>query len=154
MSDKMRWRYGETNSIIAAVDAATVIEVGDLLYLASGKAVNASAMTPEETVAATQAAFSALFLGVAMQKSPSGNAAPIRVATTGVFEFDAPMTTYALGDLVGIYESGAEAELPNQKVDKVQSATNAFGRVCRIEASASACVLVAVKSVVMNGAYA
>ena len=33
MSDKMRWRYGETNPVVAEVDSTTVIEIGDLLYL-------------------------------------------------------------------------------------------------------------------------
>ena len=32
MSDKMRWRYGDTNPVVAAVDSATVIEIGDLVY--------------------------------------------------------------------------------------------------------------------------
>ena len=32
MTDKMRWRYGDTNPVVAAVAAATVIEIGDLLY--------------------------------------------------------------------------------------------------------------------------
>lgn len=32
MSDKMRWRYGDTNPVVAAIDAATVIEIGDLVY--------------------------------------------------------------------------------------------------------------------------
>ncbi len=30
--DKMRWRYGDTNPVVAAVDADTVIEIGDLLW--------------------------------------------------------------------------------------------------------------------------
>ena len=29
MSDKMRWRYGDTNPVVAAVDSATVIEIGE-----------------------------------------------------------------------------------------------------------------------------
>jgi hypothetical protein len=33
MGDKMRWRYGDTNPVMAAVDAATVIEIGDLMWL-------------------------------------------------------------------------------------------------------------------------
>ncbi len=32
MSDHMRWRYGDTNAVVAAVDADTVIEIGDLLW--------------------------------------------------------------------------------------------------------------------------
>lgn len=154
MSDKMRWRYGETNSVIAAVDSSTVIELGDLLYLSDGEAFPASAMTPESTVAATQAAFSAAFLGVAMQKSNSGDAAPIRVATTGVFEYDAPSATYGLGDMVGIYEEEAEDDLPSQKLDVVELVAGAIGRVCRIESTATTSILVTLKSVVMNGAYA
>ena len=31
--DKMRWRYGDTNPVVAAVRADTKIEIGDLLYL-------------------------------------------------------------------------------------------------------------------------
>lgn len=154
MSDKMRWRYGETNPVVAPVDSATEISVGDLLYLSSGKALPASSLTPETTVAATQAAFSAIFLGVAMQKSVSGDTTPIRVATTGVFEFDIPSATYGLGDMVGIYESADEAALPSQKVDKVSLLAGAIGRVCRVETSATTNALVTLKSVVMNGVYA
>jgi len=32
MSDKMRWRYGDTNLVVAAVDSATLVEIGDLLW--------------------------------------------------------------------------------------------------------------------------
>ncbi len=31
MTDKMRWRYGDTNPVVAPVDSATVIEIGDLV---------------------------------------------------------------------------------------------------------------------------
>lgn len=154
MSDKMRWRYGETNPVVAAVDSATVISVGDLLYLSSGKALPASSLSPETTVAATQAAFSAAFLGVAMQKSVAGDTTPIRVATTGVFEFDAASTTYGLGDKVGVYESADEADVAAQTVAKVSLLAGAIGRVCRVESSATTNILVALKSVVMNGVFA
>ena len=33
MADTMRWRYGDTNPVVAPVDSATVIEIGDLVYL-------------------------------------------------------------------------------------------------------------------------
>ncbi len=33
MADSLRWRYGETNPIVLPVDSATVIEIGDLVYL-------------------------------------------------------------------------------------------------------------------------
>lgn len=152
MSDKMRWRYGETNPVVAQVDSATTIDVGDLVYLTNGKAKSAAAFTPETTIAATQTAFAAAFLGVAMQKSVAGSTAPIRIATSGIFEFDAPSDTYTLGDTVGIYESADEVALENQKVDKVADASDSLGRVARIEASASSVILIAVRSVIMNGA--
>lgn len=154
MSDKMRWRYGETNPVVAPVDAATTIDVGDLVYLSSGKAKSASTIELDETVAETQAAFTAAFLGVAMQKSVAGSTAPVRVATSGVFEFDASADTYALGNLVGVYESAADAAPDNQKVAKVSATTAAVGRIARVESTASAVVLVDVHSVIMRGALA
>lgn len=154
MSDKMRWRYGETNPVVAPVDAVTTIDVGDLVYLSSGKAKSASTIELDETVAETQAAFTAAFLGVAMQKSVAGSTAPVRVATSGVFEFDASADTYALGNLVGVYESAADAAPDNQKVAKVAATTAAVGRIARVESTASAVVLVDVHSVIMRGALA
>ena len=59
------------------------------------------------------------FLGVAMQRSRSGETAPIRVATTGVFEFDCPSGTFELGDMVGADENAAGNALLNQQVAKV-----------------------------------
>ena len=153
MSDKMRWRYGETNPVLAAVDSSTVIEIGDLLYLASGKALPASSMTPKTTVVATQSSFSNAFVGVAMQRSENGSTSPIRVATTGVFEYDAPSTTYGLGDLVGIYESEAAAPIAPQMVAKVSSSSGAIGRVSRVESTATTSILVSIRSVIMNGSF-
>ena len=54
-----------------------------------------------------------------MQRSRSGETAPIRVATTGVFEFDCPSGTFELGDLVGADENAAGNGLLNQQVAKV-----------------------------------
>ena len=39
MSDKMRWRYGDTNPVLAAVDADTAIEIGDLASGGNGLGV-------------------------------------------------------------------------------------------------------------------
>ncbi|MGA7700475.1 MAG: hypothetical protein WCB27_12760 [Thermoguttaceae bacterium] len=102
MSDKMRWRYGDTNPVVAAVDSGTVIEIGDLVLLNTDDARPASMQAVQGTKAATQAAFAAIFLGVAMQRSRSGETAPIRVATTGVFEFDCASGTFELGDMVSL----------------------------------------------------
>ena len=87
-----------------------------------------------------------------MQRSRSGETAPIRVATTGVFEFDCPSGTFELGDLVGADENAAGNALLNQQVAKV-----AASRIRRSAASPSGrprprtSVLVDIRSTVMTG---
>ena len=151
MSDKMRWRYGDTNPVVAAVDSATVIEIGDLLWQDTDDAKPASSLADQGSETDNQAAFTAAFLGVAMQRSRSGDTAPIRVATTGVFEFDCPSGTFELGDLIGADENAAGDALLDQQVDAVADAQYAVGRVAKREASAATSVLVDVRSTVMTG---
>lgn len=79
--DKMRWRYGDTEPVVAKVNNETEIEIGDLLYQVDGKVYP---LTPDVICASSLRQF----LGVAMQRSRKGNETPIRVATRGVFEFD------------------------------------------------------------------
>jgi len=135
MSDKMRWRYGDTNPVVAAVDEDTVIEIGDLMLQDTDDAKPFSF--------AELTTFVPRFLGVAMRRSLAGATAPIRVATTGVFEFDCPSGTFELGDLIGP-ES-------NQSVKKVYDKENAIGRVAKRVSTAGTSVLVDVRSTVMTG---
>jgi len=151
MSDKMRWRYGDTNPVVAAVDSATVIEIGDLLWQDTDDAKPASSLTDQGSETGNQDVFADNFLGVAMQRSRSGDTSPIRVATTGVFEFDCPSGTFELGDLVGVDENTAGDALLDQQVDSVANAAYAVGRVAKREASATTSVLVDVRSTVMTG---
>jgi len=151
MTDKMRWRYGDTNPVIAAVDAATVIEIGDLVYEVTDYVRPASSQEDQNTKEANQELFAGKFLGVAMQRSRSGETAPIRVATTGVFEFDCPSGTFELGDLIGADENTAGTALLNQQVTKVAQSKYAVSRVAKRQATASTSVLVDVRSTVMTG---
>ena len=151
MSDRMRWRYGDTNPVIAAVDSSTAIEIGDLIYQETDDARPASSQADQGSEAANQAAFVDKFLGVAMQRSRSGEIDPLRVATTGVFEFDCPSSTFELGDLVGPNEDYIGHALMNFCVNKVLSSQYAIGRVARREASATTSVLVDIRSMVMTG---
>jgi len=151
MSDKMRWRYGDTNPVVAAVDSTTVIEIGDLLWQDTDDAKPASSLTDQGSETANQDAFAAAFLGVAMQRSRNGESAPIRVATTGVFEFDCPSGTFELGDLVGADENAAGDALLDQQVAAVSSSQYAIGRAARREPNATTSVLVDVRSTVMTG---
>ena len=151
MSDKMRWRYGDTNPVVAAVDSGTVIEIGDLVLQDTDDAKSASVLADHGTETANQEAFAAIFLGVAMQRSRSGETAPIRVATTGVFEFDCPSGTFELGDMVEADENAAGNALLNQQVAKVTLSKDAIGRVAKRQAAAGTSVLVDIRSTVMTG---
>lgn len=151
MSDVMRWRYGETNPIVLPVDSATVIEIGDLVYFDTDDAKPAAAQADQGTEAGNQALFHNKFAGVAMQRSRSGDTDPIRVATTGVFEFVAPSTTREVGALLGVDEQASGTALENQKIDGVAGAHLAIGRCAKRVNPAEARVLVDIVSTVMYG---
>ena len=151
MSDKMRWRYGDTNPVVAAVSSATVIEIGDLLWQDVDNAKPASALASQGDKAANQEAFASKFLGVAMQRSRTGDTAPVRVATTGVFEMDCADGTFELGDLLGPDGNAAQDGLVNQQVAKVAASRAAVGRVARRAPTATSSVLVDVRSTIMTG---
>jgi hypothetical protein len=151
MSDKMRWRYGDTNPVVAAVDSATVIEIGDLVYQDTDDAKPASSQADQGSETANQELFADNFLGVAMQRSRAGDTAPIRAATTGVFEFDCPSGTFELGDLVGGDENAAGNALLSQQVAGVAASKYAVGRVAKRVAAAATSVLIDIRSTVMTG---
>ena len=151
MTDKMRWRYGDTNPVVAAVDTATVIEIGDLVWQDTDDAKPASSQADQGSETANQELLVDSFLGVAMQRSRSGDTAPIRVATTGVFEFDCPSDTFELGDFVGADENTAGDALLNQQVAMVSESRYAVGRIAKRQATATTSLLVDIRSTVMTG---
>lgn len=146
----MRWRYGDTNPVIAAVAAETVVEIGDLLWQDADNAKPASMLAVSNNKPAAQAAFAAKFLGVAMARSRRCDTAGIRVATTGVFEFDCAAATFELGDLLGV-DAGANGALLNQQAVKVAASIAAIGRVAKRQPTAAASALVDIRSTVMTG---
>ena len=154
MSDKMRWRYGNTNPVVAAVGSSTVIEIGDLLWQDVNQAKPASdadwaSRAPKNI--SPQEQFADSFLGVAMQRSRAGDTDPVRVATTGVFEFDVdPPDDFELGDLIGaeVVEVTDYGEgLKCQEVVKVSASKYAIGR-CAKRGSSLSTVLVDIRSIV------
>jgi hypothetical protein len=151
MSDKMRWRYGDTSPVVAAVDAATVMEIGDLVYLESDDVRPASSQNDLGSKPNNQEMFAHKFLGVAMQRSLAGETSPVRVATRGVFEFVCPSSQFELGDFVGVDENAAGDALSNQQLLKVTASRYAIGRVARREVVNTTSVLVDICSTVMCG---
>ncbi len=165
MSDRMRWRHGDSNPVNAAVDAETVIEIGNLIWQDTDDAKPASMVTEDKagmelahlTCQSAQGVFANNFLGVAMQRSRSGDTTPIRVSTTGVFEFDVLQgTCWELGDLVGcaVDRTAGDKVLENQAVAKVAEAKYAIGRIARRESAPASSVLVDIRSTVMTGGIA
>ncbi|MFO0791787.1 MAG: hypothetical protein U0805_20180 [Pirellulales bacterium] len=151
MANTMRWRYGDTCPVMLPVDSATVIEIGDLVYLDVDDAKPASAQADQSTEIGNQQLFHDVFAGVAMQASRSGDTQPIRVATAGVFEFDCLSTTLEVGDLMSSDENVAGVALLNQTVAKVGNPNAAIGRCAKRLNPAGTRVLVDIVSGVLKG---
>lgn len=145
----MRWRYGDTCPVLAPVESATVIEIGDLVWLDTNGVKSASSFTWDTNAATTQSSFCAKFLGVAMQKSRSGDTTPIRVATRGVFEFDCTGSTFTIGSYAA--PNASSNLLEDQKLVKLSNRTGAIGRVIRHYGSVTTTVLFDVWSTVVQG---
>jgi len=150
MANEMRWRYGETSPVILPVDAATVIEIGDLVYLATDQALPAAAQADQGSKAANQQLFHNNFAGVAMQQSRDGDSTPIRVATTGVFAFDCASATFEVGNLIGA-DSGSGTPLASQVVAAVAAENLALGRCAKRVNPADTSVLVEIVGTVSHG---
>jgi hypothetical protein len=147
----MRWRYGDTCPVMLPVDSATVIEIGDVVYLDVDDAKPAASQADQGTESANQQVLHDVFAGVAMQASASGDTQPIRVATTGVFEFDCLSTTLEVGDLMAPDENVAGTALLNQTIAKVSTANAAIGRCAKRVNPAGTRVLVDIVSSVLRG---
>jgi len=104
MANVMRHRYGAKNPVLAEPASSTVIEVGDLCTLSSNQVKNFNG-TASTTTATT---LTDIFLGVAMQASANGETTPIRIATSGTFEYPlAAQASVYLGYGVAPTPSGA-----------------------------------------------
>jgi hypothetical protein len=147
----MRWRYGDTSPVLLPVDSATVIEIGDMVYLDVDDAKPASMQGDQGSEIGNQQFFHDVFAGVAMQASPSGATQAIRVATAGVFEFDCLSTTLEVGDMMGPDEHSNGTQLLSQTVAKVTSANAAIGRCAKRLNPAGTRVLVDIVSAVLKG---
>ena len=151
MANTMRWRYGDTSPVMLPVDATTVIEIGDLVYLDTDDAKPASSQADQGTETANQELFHDKFAGVAMQASRNGDTQPIRVATAGVFEFDCLSTAYEVGKLIGSDENAGGTALERQVITPVATANLAIGRCAKRVSPAATKVLVDVVSTMQRG---
>lgn len=135
--NRMLWRYGDLNVVYAAVDAETVIEQGDLLFQETDDA------RPCPRVGTQRVWFAEKFLGVALQRSRLGDTEPIRVGTTGVFEFDCLPSRFELGDLI--------APIGPQQIILARAPHFAIARVAGRRDFEAETVLIAIQSAIMTG---
>jgi len=151
MANVMRWRYGDTNPVMMQVDSDTEIEIGDLLFVESDAVKPAGELADQGDLGDNQALFHDQFVGVAMQYSPVGADDPIRVASTGVFEFACPLGTFEVGDLIGPAAGQSGATLSDQAVDEVGGIGLAIGRCVRRVAPEGTKALVDIVSTLVKG---
>lgn len=146
MADNFRLRHDDVDKFQGAVDSATVIEIGDLVYLDGDDVKPASSQTDQLSEEANQALLASRFAGVAMQASDAGQTEPVRVATDGIFEFPCPSSTWEVGDLVGGSENSGGNALEDQQVEAVVRPELAIGYVAKRETAAVTAVKVRLMS--------
>jgi len=153
MSDYDNYVRGSKKAVTTkAIVEATVIEQGDLLSITAGVPDPADDFTWDTDLATTQAAFVALFAGVALEASADGDTDTLLMARAGIFKFTCASATFELGALVGPAKATGNA-LENQKVVAVADEKLAIGRVAKREGSAVTEVQVEVMSTVLRGLY-
>jgi len=121
MADRMRWRFGDLRTVESRVDPETVIEIGDLVW-ADGVFVLPVSAFIADTVEAANLFIGQRFIGVAMCRSRAGEARPVTVAISGVFEYECETADYEADELLGIVAGR------NQQVGKAADRRAAIGR--------------------------
>ena len=147
MANHMRFRKADAKRLrYFAVNSATVIEIGDLLYQEVDDIRPASDATYGASLAITQANFAKQFKGVAMSASQSGETEPVLVATEGDFEFDCASATFEIGDMVGADDNAGGTALTDQQVIGMgEEALSAIGFVTKRVSAAATTVEISIK---------
>lgn len=144
----LRHRYGTQILAHLAVDSATAIEAGDLLFLDTDDAKPASSEAWNTDLATTQANFTNHFLGIAMADHEAGSGAvkhfPVDISPSSVYEMDCESETHEFGDMLGVAKDTGNALLP-AKLKKAVAASSCF-RCIRRDPSAATRVYVRMQS--------
>lgn len=100
MANRLRLRSGQVQLVRARVRSEDAIDAGDLVYFDDNVARPASTFTPRASAEETQAAFAAVFLGIAHQPSAPGEEHDISVdiSPMAVYEVDCRPAAYEVGD--------------------------------------------------------
>lgn len=130
-------RNGQKTLRSYPVASATVISIGDMLWSNSGEVKPAADFTWDTNIATTQASFAALFVGIAVTPSASGETTNVQVDVSpeAVYECDQASATIDIGTPVGPAKASGNA-LENQKV-VAATGTSCIGRAASDHQSAT-----------------
>ncbi|MGC1275586.1 MAG: hypothetical protein WBC44_17905 [Planctomycetaceae bacterium] len=122
------FRSGLVQLVRCAVESATVIEPGDLLYLDAGTVKPAASFPWTTDAATTRGNFAAQFLGVAYTGSADGEADDVSVdiSPLAVYESASVAGDYEVGDLLGPPET--LLALSSRSLEVVGAAAQAIAR--------------------------
>lgn len=148
MADVQRHRTEDKKIRYFDVDSATVISIGDMVWLDTDDVKPASDFTWDTDLITTQKAFYENFVGIAMDRSRSGDTAKIAVAKNGNFEMDCASASFEVGDLLGPAKQSGNY-LENQKVAAVVPANAAMGS-CSQKTASETRVLVDIRTALDN----
>jgi len=131
------FRHGQQRLIKQRVDSATVISQGDALFLDTNDVKPAADFTWTSNLATTQSNFASVFIGIAVEKSASGQTDDISVDVSpdSVWEFVCASTTWELSDTFSMDE-GSSALL-SQTLEKVASDSLGIFQPTNYKASAA-----------------
>lgn len=129
---------GPYQSLFLPVDSNQTIEIGDLLYLSTDDVRSALGFTWTTDLATTQENFHDLFIGMALQRHLSGEAAGIiQVLTEGiVVGFSCASAAFNVGALIGPAKQSGNGIEP-QKLASVATVNLSIGRVAKQYSSAT-----------------
>jgi hypothetical protein len=112
--DMPHQRFDARRVVTKAVPSANVIQIGNMVALdGSDQPYVAADETWDTDLETTQANFCAKFLGIAMERSLSGETKTISIATAGVNAMLCAAATFELGDRVGPAKAAGDALLSN-----------------------------------------
>lgn len=145
----MRHRYGQQAIIRGAVDSATEIAMGDLVYLDTDDIKPAGSETWSTDLAGTQTNFVNHFLGIALADHSAGSGIvldfPVDISPFSVYEMDCNDETHELGDMLTPIKASGNALVAN-KLKKTTTASVACARCMRRDPTALGRVLVRLQS--------
>lgn len=151
MANRLRFRSGQVHLHKLRVDAGTVLDAGDMVFLDSDDVKPASDFTWTTDLPSTQSAFAASFLGITHQQSAGGDSDDVSVDLSphSVYEFDVSPATYEVGDALGPDE--LSSALMNQQLEAVASGTLAIARAAEYKAASASTLRVTFASAFYTG---